>query len=239
VRFYQYGENRWIEAERWPPPHREQRWYLHSGGAANTRDGDGTLSPVAPTGAEPVDSYRYDPADPTPTVGGKTLMPTIMYAGIYDQGPVEDRPDVLCYTSPILLEPVAVNGKITVELWVTTSAVDTDFTAKLVDVSPTGYCAPMADGIVRGRVHAPADGPDPLQPGKPHRFTIDLWDLAHTFEAGHRIRVEIASANFPRFDRNLNNGGPLDTGTLADAVVAVQHVLHDVDHPSCLVLPVR
>lgn len=244
VRYWQLGSDEWRDAPSWPPPHTEQRWYFHSAGGANTRQGDGRLGTGAPSPDEISDSYVYDPADPVPTVGGKLLMPTILLAGIEDQRPVEDRADVLCYTSPALTEPVAVAGPLRVELWASSSCVDTDFTAKLVDVAPDGYAALLADGIVRARyrngVRAAAP---PLVPGEPTPFTIDLWDLAHTFRPGHRIRVEIASANFPRFDRNLNTSGyydgkPNGSESLADARVAAQQVHHRADHASCLVLPV-
>jgi putative CocE/NonD family hydrolase len=237
VRYWQLGENRWHETPSWPPPSQAERWYLRSGGRANSRSGDGILSPTPPA-AEPPDSYLYDPLDPVPTVGGKTLMPTIMGAGIQDQSDVEDRSDVLCYTSAVMVEPLEVAGPISVELWVASSAVDTDFTAKLVDVAPDGFAANLADGIVRARYRESTKRRSPpLTPGEPIRLTIDLWDLAVTFQPGHRLRLEISSSNFPRFDRNLNTGGELGTEGAADAVVAAQQILHDGEHPSALVLP--
>jgi putative CocE/NonD family hydrolase len=238
VRYWQLGENVWKEAPSWPPPHEEMRWYLQSGGAANTLDGDGVLAPDEPADAVP-DAYVYDPLDPVPTLYGKTLMPTILPAGIADQTPLERRRDVLCYTSDPLEEPLAANGRIRVELWASSSAVDTDFTAKLVDVAPDGYAMNLADGIVRARYRdSPRRRSEPLEPGEPTRFAIDLWDLAHTFLPGHRLRLEVSSSNFPRFDRNLNTGHELGADGAADAVRAEQHVLHDPAHPSALVLPV-
>jgi len=238
VRYWQLGENEWREAESWPPPHVEARWFLHSGGGANTLAGDGTLS-TAPPGDEPADTYAYDPLDPAPTVLGKTLMPTIAYAGIADQTAVEQRADVLCYTSAALAEPLVVHGRIRVELWAASSAVDTDFTAKLVDVAPDGYAANLADGIVRARYRESVRRrSEPLRPGEPTLFSIDLWDLAHTFLPGHLLRVEISSSNFPRFDRNLNTGNEIGVDGAGDAIKAAQQVLHDEAHPSALVLPV-
>ncbi len=239
IRYWQLGEDEWREADAWPPPHEEERWYLRSGGSANGRHGDGVLAPVPAAGDEAPDSYLYDPLDPVPTVGGKTLMPTILTAGIEDQGEVEDRPDVLCYTSPALTAPVVVHGPVRVEVWAASSAVDTDFTAKLVDVLPDGRALNLADGIVRGRYReSPRRRSAPLAPGEPTLFSIDLWDLAHTFLPGHRLRLEISSSNFPRFDRNTNTGNELGQDGPGDVVTAAQQVFHDAGRPSALVLPV-
>jgi uncharacterized protein len=239
VRYWQLGEDEWREAASWPPPHVEQRWYLHSNGGANSRHGDGELSTHAPAAHAPEDTYLYDPLDPVPTVGGKTLMPTIMTAGIEDQSAVEDRADVLCYTTPPLTAPVVVHGHVDVELWASSSAVDTDFTAKLVDVEPGGQALNLADGIVRARYRdSTKRRSEPLEPNVPTLFRIDLWDLAHTFRPGHRIRLEISSSNFPRFDRNTNTGRELGADGEGDVVMAAQRVLHDAAHPSALVLPV-
>lgn len=238
VRYWQLGSDEWREAPTWPPPCEEQRLYLHSGGRANSLNGDGVLSGTVPSGDEPADSYLYDPLDPVPTVGGKTLMPTIMAAGIEDQTVVEEREDVLCYTSPVLTEPLELAGPVSVELWAVSSAVDTDFTAKLVDVGPDGFAANLADGIVRARYReSTRQRSAPLMPGEPVLLRIDLWDLAHTFLPGHRMRLEVSSSNFPRFDRNMNTGHELGADGAQDAIVAAQQVLHDADHPSALVLP--
>jgi putative CocE/NonD family hydrolase len=213
--------------------------YLRSGGGAQSLHGDGVLSSAAPGPDEPCDSYLYDPLDPVPTVGGKTLMPTIMGAGIEDQTPVEERLDVLCYTSPVLTEALSIAGPVRVDLWAASSAPDTDFTAKLVDVAPSGFAANLADGIVRGRYReSPKRRSAPLTPGEPVLLSIDLWDLAHTFEPGHRIRLEVSSSNFPRFDRNLNTGHELGVDGADAAISAAQQILHDAAHPSALVLPV-
>jgi putative CocE/NonD family hydrolase len=230
IRYWQLGENEWREAPSWPPPYEERRLHLRAGGllAEDPADGD-----------EPPDAYVYDPLDPVPTVGGKTLMPTIMSAGIEDQRTVEERADVLCYTSEALTEPLVVQGPIRFELWASSSAVDTDFTAKLVDVAPDGFAANLAEGIVRARYRESTRRRSaPLEPGAVTRFEIDLWDLAHTFAPGRRIRVEISSSNFPRFDRNMNTGNELGADGAEDAVRAAQEVHHDAVHPSALVLPV-
>jgi putative CocE/NonD family hydrolase len=239
VRYWQLGSDEWREAPAWPPDHEQRRLYLHSSGGANSRRGDGVLSAVAPTADEPPDSYVYDPLHPVPTVGGRTLMPTIMLAGIEDQTAVEERSDVLCYSSPVLTRELELAGPVSVELWAISSAVDTDFTAKLVDVAPSGFAANLADGIVRGRYReSTKQRSAPLTPGEPVRLQIDLWDLAHTFKPGHRVVLEVSSSNFPRFDRNLNTGHEIGEDGPDDARLAAQQILHDAAHPSAVVLPV-
>lgn len=244
VRYWQLGVDEWREAENWPPPHALMRWHFHSTGRAAESLDDGKLAIEQP-GSEAADHYDYSPADPTPTVGGKTLMPTIMGAGIKDRAAVAQRNDVACYTSDGVNEPLEIAGQVSIELWASSSAVDTDFTAHLVDVGPDGFCTGLAEGIVRARYRESLQARSgPLVPDEPTKFTIDLWDLAHTFLPGHRIRIEISSSNFPRFDRNLNTARgadakvPFGSESLDDAEVAHQRVLHDAEHPSCLVLPV-
>jgi hypothetical protein len=236
VRYFSMGDNEWREAATWPPPCTPTSYYLHSGGRANTRHGDGELTLAAPASAEPVDSYRYDPFDPVPSVGGRTLHPCFGPGGIQDQRHVEEREDVLVYASERLIAPVRVAGNVSVVLHVASSAPDTDFTAKVVDVEPDGYCANIAEGIVRARYRNGADAL--LEPGAVTELTIDCWDVAHTFRSGHRICVEISSSNFPRFSRNLNSTVRPELGTTADANVAIQHVWHDREHASRLALPV-
>ncbi len=228
LRYFAAGSDEWRVADTWPPPHTPQRWHLRSEGALRTE---------AP-GEESPDTFVYDPADPTPTVGGRTLMPTVTGAGIEDQATVGRRFDVLGYDSDPLDSAVEIAGPVEVELWASTSAVDTDFTAKLVDVAPDGYASFVADGIVRGRHRRTTREDEWLKPGDVYRFDIDLWGAAWRFEVGHRIRVEIASCNFPRFDRNLNAALPVGEGTLAEAVVAEQTIYHDTARPSSVVLSI-
>jgi uncharacterized protein len=239
IRYWQLGSDDWREIPDWPLVHAEQRLYLHSEGHANSLAGDGVLSAALPGPDQPADSYVYDPLDPVPTVGGKTLMPTIMLAGIEDQTQVEKRHDVLCYSSPVLTGALELAGPISVELWAISSAPDTDFTAKLVDVDPDGFAGILADGIVRARYRSSTkQRSTPLTPGAAVLLTIDLWDLAHTFRPGHRVRLEISSSNFPRFDRNMNTGHELGADGADAAVRAAQQILHDARHLSALVLPV-
>lgn len=233
VRFFVMGENRWREDSQWPPPGvRYTRYFLHSGGSANRLAGDGTLD-AQPPSDEPPDAYTYDPNDPVPTRGGNTL---ILPIGVFDQRPVEERPDVLVYTSPVVEQDMEVTGPITVTLYAASSATDTDFTAKLVDVEPDGYARNIQDGIIRARYRDSQQHPSLITPGEIYCYTIDLWATSHVFKAGHRIRLEISSSNFPRFDRNLNSGAPLFQE--ARLLAARQTIFHDAQRPSHITLPV-
>jgi putative CocE/NonD family hydrolase len=158
--------------------------------------------------------------------------------GVENQAQIEQRQDVLVYTTPRLAEPVAITGPVSVTLYASSSAADTDFTAKLVDVEPDGYCANIADGIIRARYRDGCDREEFLEPGEVTEFHIDLWDMAHTFLPNHRIRLEISSSNFPCFDRNLNSRVTPALGSADDAQKANQQVFHDESHPSRLDLPV-
>lgn len=232
VRYWQMGENSWKEVDVWPPVGVETSWYLSSEGGDGAVRNKGELVLEAP-GRQVADTFQYDPVDPTPTVGGKLLMPTIQSAGIQDQTAVEQRSDVACYTSPVLTGPVVVSGPVKCLLWVSTSAQDTDFTAKLVDIEPGGMAANLADGIVRLSKAFPGQV---NEPGAIREVEIDLWDLGHTFLPGHQIRLEVASANFPRFDRNLNVVAGPNLPSIDDAVTATQTIHHDADRPSRLIL---
>ena len=233
VKIFVMGENRWRDEREWPLARtRYTPYYFHSRGRANTGSGDGALNPQAPSD-EPPDAFVYDPADPVPTRGGNTL---ILAMGVQDQRPVEERRDVLVYTSAAMTTPLEVTGPIAVALFAASSAPDTDFTAKLVDVRPDGYAQNLADGVLRARYRNSREAPTPLTPGEVSRFTIDLWATSHVFLPGHRIRVEISSSNFPRFDRNLNTGEDQATGTRWHT--ARQTVFHDPRYPSHVLLPV-
>jgi putative CocE/NonD family hydrolase len=233
VTVFTLGENRWQSLDDWPPPAaRYLRWYLHSEQGANSLNGDGTLS-TAPPGEEASDSFVYDPQDPIPSRGGNNL---IIDMGVQDQRPVEERRDVLVYTSEVLTKPMEVTGPVTVELWASSSAIDTDFTAKLVDVHPDGYAMNLADGMLRTRYRNSSSQPEMMEPGRPYLLTIDLWAISNVFRPGHQIRVEISSSNFPRFDRNLNTGQAFGEGTAG--VPAHQIVYHSGERASHIVLPV-
>ena len=167
-----------------------------------------------------------------PSLGGQNLTITL---GVADQRPVQDRADVLVFASDVLDRPIEVTGPITVELWATSDAVDTDFTAKLIDVHPDGYAQNLLDGIIRARYRDSASRPTPIEPGKPYRYTIDLWATSNVFLPGHRIRLDISSSNFPRFDRNLNTGEAFGEGT--EWKVANQTIFHSGEMASFVSLP--
>ncbi len=234
VRIFVMGDNRWRDEQEWPLARTHYtRWYLHSAGGANTRAGDGTLSTVPPDPNEPQDQFIYDPADPAPTLGGNTL---IIDYGVFDQSPAENRPDVLVYTSDPLPFDLELTGPISVTLYAATTAADTDFTAKLVDVRPDGYAHNVQDGIVRARYRTSVREPSPIIPGRVYQYAIDLWATSHVVKAGHRVRVDISSSNFPRFDRNPNTGAAL--GADARLETARQTVHHSAQYPSHITLPV-
>src|SRR5713226_3549627 len=205
VKIFVMGKNVWRDEDDWPLARaRSTRFYLHSGGKANTSTGDGTLNTTAPR-SEASDVFTYDPADPVPTRGGGLCCDNEHLAsGAFDQRPKEQRSDVLVFSSPILQGEMEVTGPISVELYASSSAVDTDFTAKLIDVRPDGYAQNLTDGILRARYRNSQEKPELMEPGHIYKFTIDLWATSNVFLAGHRLRLEVSSSNFPRFDRNLN-----------------------------------
>jgi len=156
--------------------------------------------------------------------------------GAFDQRQVEARPDVLVYSTPPMEQDVEVTGPVEVHLWAASSAPDTDFTAKLVDVGPCGYARNVQDGIVRARYHRSAEQAELIQPGEIYHYVIDLGGTSNVFKAGHRIRLEISSSNFARFSRNSNTGQPIGDDT--ELRTALQTILHDAAHPSHIVLPI-
>ena len=237
VKIFVMGLDQWREEEDWPLPDTQYRpYYLHSAGHANTAADDGLLSPERHT-EEREDVYIYDPHNPVPTIGGATLMP-VTDAGPRDQRSVEAREDVLCYSTPVLEQPVEVTGPITLVLYASSSARDTDFTGKLVDVYPDGRAEMLTDGILRARYRESFSEPKLLEPGQIYELHLDLWATSNLFKAGHRIRLEVSSSNFPRFDRNTNTGGVIEAETEHDFVQAVNRVYHDAAHPSHLLLPI-
>ena len=166
----------------------------------------GSLSTTAPA-KESSDQYVYDPANPVPTVGGPLCCDSDHLApGARDQRAVEARDDVLVYSTPPMSEDMEVTGPVTVELYAKSSVVDTDFTAKLIDVWPNGFAQNLTEGILRTRYRDSQESPSLITPGQVYKFTIDVWATSNVFKKGHVIRLEISSSNFPRFDRNLNNG---------------------------------
>lgn len=237
VKIFVMGENKWRDEASWPLERaKETRYYLHSGGKANSAAGDGALS-TAGAQKEMADSFVYDPANPVPTVGGPLCCDAGHLApGPRDQSELEARQDVLVYSTPALEQDVEVTGPVTLDLFAKSSAVDTDFTGKLVDVGPDGRAINLTEGILRAVYRDGMTAPKLVEPGKVYEYKIDLWSTSNVFLKGHKIRLEVSSSNFPRFDRNLNNGK--SAASSAEFVKATNTILHDAQHPSVLVLPV-
>lgn len=238
IKLFVMGANVWRDEQEWPLARAvNTRYYLHSHGRANTLNGDGLLSTETPAD-EAVDQFVYDPANPVMTRGGALLMTPEFPGGIFDQRLTERREDVLVYSTSPLDHDVEVTGPITVHLWATSSAPDTDFVARLVDVYPDGYAMNLTDGIIRTRYRGFMQGEAPslIEPEKAYEYTIDLWATSNVFKAGHCIRLDVTSSNFPRWDRNPNTGHAL--GADAELAIAHQTILHDADHASYVELPV-
>jgi putative CocE/NonD family hydrolase len=237
VKIFVMGANQWREEDDWPVSRAHStRYFLHSSGKANSFRGDGSLSSVAPK-AESADQFTYDPNDPVPTIGGPLCCDgTHFRGGPFDQRPAEGRSDVLVYSTPAFTADTEITGPVSLELYAKSSAVDTDFTAKLVDVWPDGFAQNLTEGILRARYRSSTEKADLLAPGQTYKFTIDVWSTSNVFRKGHILRLEISSSNFPRFDRNLNTG---ESPAIAQHFVsATNSVLHDAEHPSALILPI-
>jgi putative CocE/NonD family hydrolase len=237
VAIFVMGVNQWRQEDDWPLARaRSTKYFLHSLGAANSAGGNGGLSTKAPT-SEPPDRYVYDPANPVPTIGGLLCCDSNhLQPGARDQRPAETRQDVLVYSTRAFAEDVEVTGPVSVELFAASSAVDTDFTAKLVDVGPDGFARNLADGIIRARYRDSREKAEFLKPGRVYKVTVDLWSTSNVFLKGHTLRLEISSSNFPRFDRNLNTAEQPESGE--KFISATNVIYHDAKHPSALLLPV-
>ncbi|HEY3939174.1 MAG TPA: CocE/NonD family hydrolase [Bryobacteraceae bacterium] len=231
------GPDVWREEHEWPLARtRYTPLYLASEGAANSSSGNGALR-WQPVRESPADTFTYDPKNPVPTIGGAICCePKIFPPGPLDQGRVERRPDVLVYTSARLEEELEVTGPVRTILYVSTSVNDTDFTAKLVDVQPDGRPLLVTDGIQRLRYRLSLDKPVFVKRNQAYQISVDTGVTSYVFARGHRIRVEVSSSNFPRFDRNLNSTGPNADQT--KMVKAKQTVFHKKGYPSAIILPV-
>jgi putative CocE/NonD family hydrolase len=233
LKLYVMGKNYWRDENEWPLARTQyMKYYFDSNGKANSLQGDGFLSTQTPTGG-PTDHFIYDPENPVPTKGGAILFEE---PGVYDQRNIEKRNDVLVYTNPVLKENLEVTGHIKVILFASTDSRDTDWTAKLVDVYPDGSAFNLCDGIIRAQYHKDPLNPKLVTPDQIYRYEIDLWATSNVFLSGHKIRVEISSSNFPRFDRNPNTGNTF--GMDAKIKKAKQKVYHSVEYPSHIILPV-
>jgi putative CocE/NonD family hydrolase len=237
VKLFVMGLNQWRDEDDWPLARaKDARYFLHSQGGANSSKGNGVLSLVAPV-AEPSDKFTYDPGKPVPTIGGPLCCDGAHLApGPREQKSVEQRDDVLVYSTAPLEQDLEVTGPVRLEFFAASSAVDTDFTAKLVDVAPDGSAVNLTEGILRARYRDSQERPSPLTPGQIYPLNIDLWATSNVFCTGHRLRLELSSSNFPRFDRNLNTGQ--SAAISAKYITATNTILHDAAHPSALVLPI-
>ena len=232
VNIFVMGENQWRQEDEWPLARTHYtKFYLHGDTPANSKNGGGYLSTVPPDDDKP-DEYIYDPENPVPTKGGNTL---IIPFGVANQSETEARDDVLVYSTPPLEKDTEITGPIKMHLFAATSAIDTDFTAKLVDVHPDGYSQNLQDGIVRARFRTSVAQPSFVEPGRVYPYVIDLWSTSHLVKKGHQIRVDISSSNFPRFDRNPNTGATLGVDSKLEK--AKQTVYHNSTYPSHIVLP--
>jgi putative CocE/NonD family hydrolase len=236
VEIFLMGINRWVHYADWPvPATRFTPFYLSSGGHANSARGDGRLDTAKSSGAA-LDHFTYDPENPVPSVGAHDCCGISLSAGPVDQRPVEARSDVLVYTSDFLKQPLAIAGPVRAKLQAATDGPDTDWMVKLVDVYPNGSTVNIAEGILRARFRKGLERMELLKPNESYEFEIDMRGSANVFLPGHRIRVDITSSNFPQFDRNLNSGEDLGTGTRIR--IARQTVFHTPERASHIVLPV-
>lgn len=230
--FFVVGENRWLGSADWPPTAaRRQRWFLGGSGRANGSDGDGALLPQSPP-LEAVDSYRYDPNDPVPTRGGPVCCTgdDRTRSGPVDQREVERRGDVLAYTSEALTAPLRIAGPVRAHLVISSSARDTDFVARLVDVWPDGRAINIQEGALRARYRDGIANPQLLTPDEATTLVVEMRDIAYRLPEGHRLRLDIASSSFPRLERNLNTGG--NNFDESNGMVAVNRVYHGPAHRS-------
>ena len=238
VRYYTMGLNKWQSSDTWPPRGAQPlSFFLASGGKANTLNGDGVLVEAAPAN-DKQDNFEYDPMNPVPSYGGNVCCTgNAITGGAFDQRKNEGRPDILVYSTEPLREGVEVSGPIEVTLYVSSDVKDTDFTVKLIDVYPDGRAYNLDETIQRMRYRNGYDKPNVwMEPGKVYKVTLQPMTTSNFFEAGHRIRIEISSSNFPRFDRNLNTGGHNYDET--KGVVARNAVHHSKQYPSEIKLTV-
>jgi putative CocE/NonD family hydrolase len=224
IRLFIMGENVWRDEQEWPLARTEYRpLYLQA---------DGSL-----TAEQPADNgslgYVYDPADPVPTLGGNIMEPTLR--GPYDQAALDDRDDVLRFVTAPFEEPTEITGPVSVELYATTDARDTDFMAKLIVVKPDGMAFNLVDGVIRARYREGFDEERPIEPGKTYKYTLDLWATSYLLSPGDRLRLDVTSSNYPRLARNLNTGAPF--AKTSEMQVAHQTIHLGGRYPSKLILP--
>lgn len=237
VRYYTMGSNKWQSSDTWPPAGaRELTYYLSSGGNANTLNGDGVLALSRPAAVQR-DTFTYDPMDPVPSYGGNVCCTgNAVQGGAFDQREMEQRPDILVYSTEPLAEGMEVSGPVTVTLYVSSDARDTDFTVKLIDVDPEGRAYNLDETIQRARYREGYDRQVWMEDDEVYEIVLGPLNTSNYFAPGHRIRIEVSSSNFPRFDRNLNTGG--NNYDEVEGVVARNAVHHSARHPSRITLTV-
>ncbi|QQS42720.1 MAG: CocE/NonD family hydrolase [Acidobacteriota bacterium] len=238
VRYFTMGMNKWQSAETWPPPGaKPMTFYLSSGGSANSLNGDGKLTSAPPANDAP-DTFKYDPLNPVPSYGGNVCCTgNAVRGGAFDQREMEKRDDILVYTSEPLSEGVELSGPIDVKLFVSSDVKDTDFTVKLIDVYPDGTAYNLDETIQRMRYREGYDKPLVwMEKGKVYGFSFSPMVTSNWFAPGHRIRIEISSSNFPRFDRNLNTGG--NNYDESKGVIATNKVHHSKQYPSSVTITI-
>ncbi|MFT4033120.1 MAG: CocE/NonD family hydrolase [Siphonobacter sp.] len=238
VQYYTMGSNKWQTSEVWPPANTEMTtYYLSSGGKANSLYGDGKLTTKAPGKDEKSDAFVYDPMFPVPSYGGNVCCTgNAVQGGSMDQHQMETRQDILVYTTEPFADGVELTGSIETTLYVSSDAKDTDFTIKLIDVYPDGKAYNLDETILRARYREGFDKEVFMQPGKIYKLTLSPMSTSNFFAPGHRIRVEVSSSNFPRFDRNMNTGG--DNYSETQGVIAHNQIIHSAQYPSQIKLPI-
>ena len=233
IKLFVMGKNTWRDEYEWPLERTEwTKFYLSSAG--NAVDGGGGLHPEIKTSDQTSDSFIYDPGDPVPSLGSQ--YQTYDFCGPHDRSHIQRRPDVLTFTTDVLTEDMEITGPISATIWASSDAKDTDFTATLTDLEPDGKAIALCEGIVRARFRNGTENPQMMVPGEIYKFEIDMWNTSNSFIKGHRIRIEISSSNFPRYNRNLNSGNPIASDI--DITLANQTVYHGIQYPSYINLPV-
>jgi uncharacterized protein len=236
VRYFVMGKNIWKAADAWPLPGTQwQRFFLHSKGKANTSGGDGLLNVREPLSENP-DVFMYDPHFPVFSAGCRGHGTCGFASSPKDQSFIERRDDVLCYTTPELKEEIEVTGPLELHLFAATSAKDTDFTAKLVDVYPDGHAYNVTDGVIRARYQKSFLKEEFIKPGEVNEYIINMETASQMFLKGHKIRIDISSSNFPEYDRNMNTGN--QPGEDAKGITAKQTIFHEPRYASYIDLPV-
>ncbi len=248
VSIFVMGKNQWLHGDKYPLPQtRHEKWYLSSGGKANTSKGDGKLTRDIPSADAPPDKCTYDPGDPTPNpdyfeetkeeeAKTRSVEEKRKEREGHHEKVTQARRDILVYQTDPLSEPLTFAGPVSAVLYASSSARDTDWFMRLMEVEPGGKIFGLAEGKIRARFRNSTKKPELLKPGEVYEYTLDLWQTGITIPKDHRLRVEVASASFPLFSRNLNTGGHNETET--DYQPAQQVIYHDAKHPSHVLLPV-